>query len=105
MRSIAKQLLNTLDYLQSQETTHGSISPDSVVLRGGKPGGQVLLTGFGAAAAAVGESGGLGSFGVFSAPEQLAGEGRPESDVYSVGAVLLNTLTGVWCGLPLLSCF
>ena len=93
--NIAKQLLDTLTYLKSQDATHGAISPDSIILKGGKPSGQVLLTEFGAAAAAKSDQAGLGSFVVFSAPEQLAGEGRPESDVYSVGATLLYMLTGV----------
>ena len=96
---IALELLDALEYAHEQGIVHRDVKPDNVVL---SPGGAVLLD-FGIARAIatagtdrVTRSGFAVGTSAYMSPEQV--EGVPDidrrSDIYSLGCVLFECLTG-----------
>lgn len=92
-----KQVLGALGYAHQQGVVHRDISPSNVMVM---PDGQVKLTDFGLSKSYgdslltnCGEV--LGSL-PYMAPEQIKGTTQPDrrSDLYSVGAMLYEHLTG-----------
>lgn len=87
------ELLDVLDYLHghSPPMIHRDIKPSNI-LRDRR--GQIKLVDFGLARAACGATQtAVGTLG-FCAPEQSVGRADPRSDLYSVGATMLQLLTG-----------
>ncbi len=88
----------------ANQVVHGAVRPEHVMLKSGQPHhqGSVALVGFGSAHR-LGQDGMAlqdldmpGPAQAFNciAPEQLAGEARPASDMFGLGATLLYLLTG-----------
>ena len=87
------ELLDVLDYLHghSPPMIHRDIKPSNI-LRDRR--GQIKLVDFGLARTACGATQtAVGTLG-YCAPEQSVGRADPRSDLYSVGATMLQLLTG-----------
>ena len=89
------QLLGVLSYLHALRppVIHRDIKPSNILLRDG----QVVLIDFGLAVDAqirtMGHSIAVGTLG-YQAPEQISGSPTIQSDLYSVGALAVELLTG-----------
>jgi hypothetical protein len=84
------QIVDVLSYLhgQSPPVVHRDIKPMNVIQRAS---GEIVLVDFGGVRQALRPDGGstvVGTFG-YMAPEQLHGEARPATDLYSLGATLV----------------
>lgn len=96
--SIASQICGALDYVHGTGIVHYDLKPDNVMLA---PDGAIRLIDFGLAHLAVttrfalsGPAAALGSAD-YVAPEQIARKrGRKSVDIYGVGAMLYEMLTG-----------
>lgn len=95
-RRLLEQLLETLVYLHgmSPPVVHRDIKPSNVVVR---PDGRPVLVDFGSVRdlAAGGAGGGLTVVGTagYMPPEQAMGRAVPASDLFSLGATMVHTLT------------
>jgi serine/threonine protein kinase len=97
IHEIAVGLLDVLAYLHGRAppVIHRDIKPSNVLLR---DNGTPALIDFGGVRAAWQPRGAegatvVGTFG-YMAPEQLAGQAGPTSDLYALGATLLHLVTG-----------
>jgi len=94
-RDLADQLLGILEYLhgRSPPVVHRDIKPANVVR---DASGRVSLIDFGSVrdrlAGASEHASTAGTFG-YMAPEQLTGRATPASDLYGLGATLVNVLS------------
>ncbi|PKL77303.1 MAG: hypothetical protein CVV27_05910 [Candidatus Melainabacteria bacterium HGW-Melainabacteria-1] len=93
--SMARQLLSLLDWLHGHQPpiVHRDIKPSNLILQ---PDGQLVLIDFGSVLLNLHPAGGstvAGTFG-YMAPEQFSGRALPVSDLYAVGATLIQLLTG-----------
>ncbi|MEL6343060.1 MAG: thioredoxin domain-containing protein [Myxococcota bacterium] len=93
---IAEELLQVVDYLQSLSppVIHRDIKPANVMRR--RSNNALVLIDFGSVRDALkdpdlGGSTVAGTFG-FMAPEQLMGDADPRSDLYGIGALMVNML-------------
>ncbi|MHC4503871.1 MAG: protein kinase domain-containing protein [Planctomycetota bacterium] len=93
---IAASLLEALRTVAGQKLVHGDVKPANVILLSE---GRVKLAGLGlwrgdeADASSLGEGGRIVHYG---APEQITGgERTPKSDIWSVGAVLYQMVSGI----------
>ena len=97
---IALQLLSILEKLHAHEppVIHRDIKPSNIILH--PLGGdlyKVFLIDFGAVANPKVQGGGstvAGTYG-YMPPEQLTGKPKPESDIYSLAAVMVHIITGI----------
>jgi serine/threonine protein kinase len=95
---IARQVCEALVYLHGQKVVHRDIKPENVLLT---PAGQVKILDFGIAldesARRLTWAGLSSAIGTpdYMAPEQIAGRrGDERTDVYAVGTILFEMLTG-----------
>lgn len=94
-QAVVEDLLSIVAWLHelAPPVIHRDIKPSNVIRR---PDGKVALIDFGLATDAVQRTFmhtmAAGTLG-YQAPEQIAGDPRPASDVYSVGALALELLT------------
>ncbi len=96
---LAVDVLNALAYAHSRKHLHGGLSPDNVLVVEGaaRPRARLAHFGFHAVVGEERESayGGLRVDPAYAAPEMLKNEPvDPRADVYSVGALLFEMLTG-----------
>ncbi len=96
---IAKGVASALDYAHRRGVVHRDIKPENILLHEGQP----LVADFGIAVALstaggsrVTETGLSLGTPTYMSPEQAMGEGRidPRSDIYSLGCVVYEMLTG-----------
>ncbi len=92
---IVRQLASALDYAHQQNLVHRDVKPGNVIIA---PDGHATLTDFGLAKVvesmkltASGET--IGTL-EYMAPEQARGETSPASDIYSLGVMTYEMLTG-----------
>lgn len=94
--ALARSILGVLAYLGTQRPpiVHRDIKPANLIQR---PSGEWTLVDFGAVQAIVpAELGGstvVGTLG-YAPPEQIMGRADPRSDLYALGAVLVQLMTG-----------
>lgn len=95
-----KQLIKILDYVHENSFFHRDIKPSNIML---KPNGQLVLIDFGSVREIsdtylVKIRGGLEVTSVISggytAPEQIEGKAKPQSDFYALGRTFVYLLTG-----------
>lgn len=93
--NIVRQLASALDYAHQQNLVHRDVKPGNVIIG---PDGHATLTDFGLAKVvesmkltASGET--IGTL-EYMAPEQARGETSPASDIYSLGVMTYEMLTG-----------
>ena len=98
---IAEQALSALEYLHSRKFVHRDISPDNLMLTGeGDAEPRIKLIDLGIAKSLEATTPRLTMVGKFvgkvqyASPEQFGGEVDGRSDVYSLGIVLYELLTG-----------
>jgi eukaryotic-like serine/threonine-protein kinase len=98
LMTIAERVLGGLVATHARNIVHRDMSPDNIILRGGKASGAVIID-FGIArdtnpgAATIVGDGFAGKY-AYAAPEQLNGNADQRSDLYSVGATLLAAYRG-----------
>ncbi len=96
-RTFLREMISILGYMQSLNppVVHRNIKPSNIIVR---PNGAHVLVDFGAVQAilpeTVGGSTAVGTSG-FMAPEQLDGRTTPASDIYGLGATVVNAMTGI----------
>ena len=95
--SIARDAAGALDYAHGKEVIHRDIKPENFLLTAG----HALITDFGIAKAlsepdgtTVTQLGQIVGTPAYMAPEQLLGEVTPRTDIYALGCVVYEMLSG-----------
>ncbi len=96
LRDILLRTLEILDYLHTRmpAVIHRDIKPSNILRA---PDGKIALVDFGGVLDAARSSGGstvVGTYG-YMAPEQLHGQAVPATDIYSLGATIVQLAGGV----------
>ena len=95
---VAERVASGLVAAHGRNIVHRDLSPDNIILRGGKPQDAVIID-FGIAkdanpgAATIVGNDFAGKY-AYAAPEQLAGKADARSDLYALGALLLAAFRG-----------
>ena len=95
--ALAGQAASALDAAHARGLLHRDVKPGNILLATDERGSEhVYLSDFGLAVAGSGPPGERSFHGTaeYVAPEQIAGVPEPRSDVYSLGCVLYECLTG-----------
>lgn len=96
---LLRDVLNVLEFVHQHNVIHRDIKPSNLIRR--KPDGKLVLIDFGAAkeitnlAANTEMTIAIGTQGYF-APEQMAGKPRMNSDIYGLGMIGIQALTGFY---------
>jgi CHASE2 domain-containing sensor protein/class 3 adenylate cyclase/predicted Ser/Thr protein kinase len=89
------ELLAVLAFIHDRQIIHRDLKPDNVIRRSD---GSLVLIDFGAVKQAVAQSGrntvAIGTRG-YAAPEQLAGQPIYSSDLFALGMIAIEALTGI----------
>ncbi|PSB05285.1 protein kinase domain-containing protein [Merismopedia glauca] len=96
--ALLKDLLPVLEFIHQQNVIHRDIKPDNIIRR--KQDGKLVLIDFGAVkelqglnTAVAGSTVAIGTPGYMST-EQGRGKPRPSSDIYALGIICIQALTG-----------
>lgn len=98
LMAVAKRVAHGLRAAHNRNIVHRDLSPDNIILRGGKPEEAVIID-FGIAkdtnpgAETIVGNEFAGKY-AYAAPEQLSGQTDRRTDIYSLGALLLATFRG-----------
>jgi len=94
IRTVMKAICGALQYAHSEGHIHCDIKPDNIMMH---QNGSVLLADFGIARMQDAATATMVGFGTppYMAPEQVKGfDPLPQTDIYSLGIVLYEMLTG-----------
>ncbi|MGA9383335.1 MAG: CHASE2 domain-containing serine/threonine-protein kinase [Phormidium sp.] len=97
---LLEDILPILDFIHQHHVIHRDIKPGNIIRR--KVDGKLVLIDFGAVKQMLPTEGGetesqtvaIGTRG-YAPPEQLVGHPRPASDLYALGMICLQALTGI----------
>lgn len=98
--AIVRQMLRALAYAHAQELLHLDLKPSNVVVRRlTEASVHVVVLDFGIAAILADDRAAIGHRGAvfapaYAAPEQATGGARPATDVYTLGLLAFEALTG-----------
>jgi serine/threonine protein kinase len=103
--NLIAQILAGLDHAHQRNIVHCDIKPENILLVATATGWTARITDFGIARLSQELStDGFGNTGspAYMAPERFYGQHSPASDLYAVGILLFEVLTGYrpFCGLP-----
>lgn len=92
--SIAKHVLNALEYAHAKGVTHRDLKPSNIMI--GKDG-MVRVMDFGIASPARdADQNDISGTAAYMAPEQAAGRYDHRADIYALGVTMYEMLTGKW---------
>jgi hypothetical protein len=96
---LARQLGEALGAAHAAGVIHRDLKPENIILRPEGEGERAVIVDFGIAVCkppgmTSAQATSVGGTVFYLAPEQLAGTARPSADVYSLGVILCEALTG-----------
>jgi serine/threonine protein kinase, bacterial len=103
VKDMLKAILPVLEFIHAQGVIHRDIKPDNIVRR--RQDGKLVLIDFGAVkqiqmqqTMAVGQMSMTVAIGTpgYMPTEQSSGKPRPNSDIYALGMIGIQALTGLW---------
>lgn len=96
--ALLRDVLSTLAFVHQQNVIHRDIKPSNLIRRNSD--GKIVLIDFGAVKQVSSQTGNdsftvaIGTPG-YMPNEQLGGQPRPNSDIYALGAIAIQALTGI----------